>query len=601
MNKNIIWVLAAALALLGGYYLGGGFGPDRQTPGAAPESAEPEILYWVAPMDPNYRRDKPGKSPMGMDLVPVYADGADAGDEVVISPALENSLGVRSEEAAVRPLWRRVEATGYVGFDETLISHINLRTQGWIVRLLVSAEGERVSEGDLLFELYAPELVNAQKEFLQAHRRNDARLMEGADQKLRALGMIRSEIDALRNSGKASENIKVVAPRDGIVTQLNVREGMYVQPNTTVLSLASLGSVWLLAEVFESQAEWVAAGQAAEARLDYMPGSVFSGEVDYVYPVLNPKTRTLSVRLRFDNPGERLKPNMYARVSISGRLRPRALSVPREALIRGPERDRVVVALGEGRFRVHEVLAGMESGDWIEIVAGIEAGDRVVTSAQFLIDSEASLAGSIVRLESIGAPDQEEEPVTAFASGWIEDINAPERRMRVAHGPIEALGWPGMNMDFEVGPGVDLETLEVGQDIRFQLRQAVSGRFMIVAASPRGAADQVLTPETLSALQQEAAGEAGVEESTAPVVSGRGEIVRVDPGEGRIRMKHEPIAALNWPSMTMNFRVLPDVSLDSLEPGAAVDFELQEQGDAWVIIRLEVSSGPAGEGEHGHD
>ena len=485
--RTLVLILFAALAALAGYYLGGGFedqATTRAQDGAqngAQEATggEREILYWEAPMDPNFRRDAPGKSPMGMDLIPVYADQATSRGGVTISPSVENSLGVRTAVATIRPLWRRVEATGYVSFDETRINHISLRTEGWVVRLAVNAEGERVAAGELLFEMYSPELVNAQKEFLQASDRGDARLTGGAAEKLRALGMIPAEIETLRQSGKVSENIQVVAPRDGVVTDLAVREGMYVQPNMTAMSLAGLDTVWLLAEVFESQAEWVAGGQAAEAWLDYLPGSVFSGEVDYVYPVLDPQTRTLRVRLRFDNPGEKLKPNMYARVSIFGKLRPRALSIPREALIRGPERDRVVIALGDGRFEVHEVLAGMESGEWVEIVAGIAEGNRVVTSSQFLIDSEASLRGSVQRLGTVPETPDDEEPVTAFGSGWIEEINLPDRRMRVSHGPIDELSWPAMNMDFEAGPQVDLEAFEVGQDIRFQLRQAASGRFMI--------------------------------------------------------------------------------------------------------------------------
>jgi len=361
---------------------------------------EPEILYWVAPMDPSFKSDKPGKSPMDMEMVPVYAQDIGSGDVVTISSTVENNLGVRTATAKRGPLWRRIEATGYVGFDETRISHINIRTKGWITKLLVNAEGERVLKDELLFELYSPELVNAQKEYLQALRRGDERLKSGADEKLRALGMIRAEIIKLARRGSASENIQVVAPQDGVVSFLGVREGMYIQPNTTIMSLADLSSVWLQAEVFESQADWVAAGQAAEARFNYMPGEVFSGQVDYVYPILDPKTRTLRVRLHFDNPGERLKPNMYARVSIYGKLQPNALSIPLEALIRAPYRDRVVVSLGDGKFRVHEVTTGMESGEWVEIIAGIEEGDKIVTSAQFLLDSEASLVGSIRRLDS---------------------------------------------------------------------------------------------------------------------------------------------------------------------------------------------------------
>ena len=485
MKKLLLALVVVAAALAGGYFLG--LQREAGRSGANQAKPEREILYWAAPMDPSFKSDKPGKSPMGMDLVPVYADEANAGDGVTIAPEVQNNLGVRTAKATVRPLWRRIEATGYVGLDETHISHINLRTQGWVVRLAVNSEGERVSKGDLLFELYSPQLVNAQKEFVQAHKNGDQRLMGGAEEKLRALGMIPGEISELARTHKVSENIKVVAPQNGIVSELNVRDGMFVQPNTTVISLADLSSVWLMAEVFEAQSEWVAQGQAAEARLDFLPGTAFSGEVDYVYPVLDPKTRTLRVRLRFDNPGERLKPNMYAQVSIYGRLRPQALTVPRQALIRGPEKDRVVVDLGDGRFRVHEVLAGMESGGWVEILAGIQPGDRVVTSAQFLIDSEASLAGSIQRLDPQEPQHVDNQPVTAFGNGWVDAIDRKTRRIRISHGPIDELAWPAMTMEFPVDPKVDLDALQAGQSVQFQLRQEASGIFVVASAQQQEA------------------------------------------------------------------------------------------------------------------
>jgi Cu(I)/Ag(I) efflux system membrane fusion protein len=444
-----------------------------------PAGEERKILYWVAPMDPNFRRDQPGKSPMGMDLVPVYQDSTADKDAVTIDPAVENNLGVRTEKATVRPLWRRIEATGYVGFDETHISHINTRVSGWVISLEVNSEGERVSEGDLLFEFYSPELVNAQKEYLQAVRRGGEKLRAGAEDKLAALGMIPSEIRSLEQRGTSSENIKIVAPQDGVITSLNVREGMYVQPNSPIISLADLSTVWLQAEVFESQADWVAAGQAAEATLDYLPGTVFTGQVEFVYPVLDPVTRTLKVRLRFDNPDERLKPNMYARVSIYGRLKPNALSSPREALIPAPDNDRVVVALGDGKFHVQEVLTGLESGEFVEILAGISEGDEIVTSSQFLIDSEASLAGSIKRLESVDRIPEQRELDAVFASGRVDEIDVAHKRIRVSHGPIDELAWPSMTMVFDVKPSVDLSQVRVGQDIRFELVQEQAGEYVV--------------------------------------------------------------------------------------------------------------------------
>lgn len=481
MAKKIMIPILILAAFLAGILVGPNFDePTGEVTQMDPQAGgEKEILYWVAPMDPNYRRDKPGKSPMGMDLVPVYEDSIADGDAVTISAAVENNLGVRTEIAKIRPLWRRIEATGYVGFDETRISHINTRVQGWIVRLLVDAEGERVASGDLLFELYSPELVNAQKEYLQAVRRGEKRMLTGAEEKLRALGMIPSEVEALGKRGSASQTIKIIAPQDGIVATLSVREGMFIQPNTTIMSLADLSTVWLQADIFESQADWVAAGQAAEARFDYIPDAEFSGQVDYVYPVLDPDTRTLRVRLRFDNPGERLKPNMYARVSIYGRLRPNALSIPREALIPAPGRDRVVVALGDGKFHVREVMTGLESGEFVEILAGISEGDEIVTSSQFLIDSEASLAGSIQRLESIKQAPELREMGAVFASGRVEDVDLEQRRIRVSHGPIEVLGWPSMTMVFDVKPGVDLEQVQAGRNIRFTLVQELAGEYVM--------------------------------------------------------------------------------------------------------------------------
>jgi len=446
---------------------------------AEEQKNEPEILYWVAPMDPAYRRDTPGKSPMGMDLVPVYAEEDADSDAVHISANVEQSLGVRTSTAKRRSLWRKVEATGYVGFDETRVSQINLRTEGWIERLLVKNEGERVKKGQLLFEFYSPQVVNAQKEYIQAKRRNDAQMLSATEEKLLALGMVPADIRRLSKTSEVSNTVQVLAPQDGTVTSLNVREGIFVRPTSEIMSLADLSSVWLQAEVFESQADWVIEAQSAEARLNYLPGEVFSGRVNYVYPVLDPKTRTLQVRLRFDNPGERMKPNMYAHVTIFGKSHPGALSIPREALIRGQDSDRVVVALGNGNFTVHEVMSGIESGNWVEIIAGLDEGDEVVTSSQFLIDSEASLAGSIQRLDSRLPSGDKDDRQTVYANGIVNAVDVKARRIRISHGPIEALGWAPMTMEFDVLPGADLGAITIGQSIHFSLSQSDVGDYVI--------------------------------------------------------------------------------------------------------------------------
>ena len=442
--------------------------------------AEKMPLYWVAPMDSTFRRDEPGKSPMGMDLLPVYA-GAAGDDEntVSINALVEQNLGVRTSKAERRSLWRKVEATGYIGYDESHLSQINVRTEGWVQRLLVETEGERVEKGQLLFEFYSPQLVNAQKEYIQAKRRSENRLVAAARQKLVALGISAPGIERLDRTGKVSETVQVLAPQGGIITRLNVQEGIFIKPATEVMSLADLSTVWLQAGVFESQAEWVTQAQSAEARLNYMPGEVFSGRVDYVYPVLDPVTRTLQVRLRFENPEERMKPNMYARVTIFGKSHPGALSIPREALIRGARFDRVVVALGDGKFTVREVISGIESGEWVEIKSGLQVGDEVVTSSQFLIDSEASMTGSIHRLDSSGGMNADNTARIVFGNGIVEAVNADTRRIRISHGPIEDLGWAAMTMEFDVLPGVGLEKINIGENIRFELHPSEVGDYQI--------------------------------------------------------------------------------------------------------------------------
>ena len=379
--------------------------------GIAQNDGDREILYWVAPMDSNYRRDKPGKSPMGMDLVPVYASTDDApGNIVSIEPRIVQNLGVRTTTAERSRLWRGISTVGYVDYDESKTSHIHLRTEGWIERLYVESEGERVSKGQRLFDLYSPALVNAQEEFIQALKIGNKGLEQASRDRLKALGIPEDQIRQLKKTQRARQTIAIYAPQDGVVSTLMVREGMFVKPADRVMSLAELSTVWLLTEVFERQADWVKVGQPAEVRLSYLPGRTWEGRVEYIYPSLDPKTRTLKARLRFDNPDEALKPNMYAHVKIYGGPREDTIVIPLEALIRTGREERVILSLGAGRFESRTVTAGIESGDWVEILTGIDAGEAVVISGQFLIDSEASLKASMRRMGSPDSDRQVEQP-----------------------------------------------------------------------------------------------------------------------------------------------------------------------------------------------
>ncbi|MDH3935675.1 MAG: efflux RND transporter periplasmic adaptor subunit, partial [Gammaproteobacteria bacterium] len=278
--------------------------------------------------------------------------------------------------------------------------HIHLRTEGWIEQLVAHSEGERISKGEQLLALYSPDLVNAQEEFVQALALGNNTLTRASRERLLALGIPADQVKQLEKSRKVRQNIAIYSPQDGVVSKLMVRHGMYVMPKDLVMSLADLSSVWLIAEVFESQADWVKVGQPAEVSLAFLPGRTWEGAVEYIYPSLDAKTRTLKARLRFDNPDEALKPNMYANVRIFGGAREDTIVIPVEALIRTGRESRVVIALGEGRFASRTVTAGIESGDRVEIVAGLEPGEEVVTSGQFLIDSEASLKASMTRMHA---------------------------------------------------------------------------------------------------------------------------------------------------------------------------------------------------------
>ena len=367
---HILWLAGVATtALLAGCSQDDGDATERASPGK-------KILYWVAPMDPNYRRDKPGKSPMGMDLIPAYEDdGAEDDDTsgmpiVRIRPEIVNNMGVRTVEVKRTPLPRRIDTVGYISYDEDRVTRMHVRVEGWVERLAVKSVGERVRKGDLLLELYAPKLVSAQQEYLLAYRQAKTlgnngsgvgRLWAAARERLRLLGISQDQIQRLERSGKIAERIAMHASQDGVVVELNIREGTYVTPKIAMLALADLHHVWVVVDVFDRQAEWVQPGQAAEVRLPTLPGRVWKGTVEYVYPDLDARTRTLKARLRFLNPGEILKPNMYGEAVIfGGDTAGKRLVIPREALIRTGRRQAVVLALGQGRFRPVDVVPGID-------------------------------------------------------------------------------------------------------------------------------------------------------------------------------------------------------------------------------------------------
>ena len=394
-----VCVMAAYVALL----------DSDASPDRASVSLEP--LYWVAPMDAKYRRDEPGLSPMGMDLVPVYASGAQAGLSdaglITISPQVENNLGVRTAVAEIKVLEKPINTVGYVGFDEDRLIHIHPRVEGWLEKLYVKSEGEFVKAGQPLYALYSPTLVAAQEEFVLTLQRNNQRFIRSAEQRLKTLQVPQAQINALRKSRKPQRTITVYAPQGGVIANLGVREGMFVKPGNVLMSVGALDEVWVIAEVFERQVGLLAVGDLVTMRLDYLPGREWQGQVDYVYPILDKQTRTVQVRLRFVNVDALLKPNMFAQVVIHSAILKPSLQVPRESIIRTGRQNRVVLALGDGRYKSVAVVLGRIGAHSAEILEGLEAGDRVVSSAHFLLDSESSIDSDFKRMASRVASEVE--------------------------------------------------------------------------------------------------------------------------------------------------------------------------------------------------
>ncbi|MBC7944490.1 MAG: efflux RND transporter periplasmic adaptor subunit [Burkholderiales bacterium] len=377
---------------------------------------EKKILYWHDPMVPQQKFDKPGKSPfMDMQLVPVYADGssgeADDGS-ITISPRVVQNIGVRTAPVETGTFSRQVNTVGTVAFDERGIEVVESRASGWVEKLYVKAENDPVRRGQLLAEIYAPDLLAAQEEYLLALKiagDADDSLAQAARSRLSLLGLTEAQIRALEKTRKPQRRVAFYSPIDGIVAKLGVRQGMAVNPGMVMFNLVDLSTVWVNAEIVEAQAAWITEGKAVEARVPALPGKTFHGKVAYITPEVMRETRTLIARIVLDNPNLRLKPGMYADLTLSGGENKNTLLVPTEAVIKTGKRSLIILAMGEGKFKPAEVTTGMEADGKTEIQQGLEQGQRVVASGQFLIDSESSLRTALDRLT-----EPESEPAMAM-------------------------------------------------------------------------------------------------------------------------------------------------------------------------------------------
>ncbi|MCG6919396.1 MAG: efflux RND transporter periplasmic adaptor subunit [Deltaproteobacteria bacterium] len=375
-----------------------------------------KVKYWVAPMDPTYVRKEPGKSPMGMDLVPVYEE--EGGEKeptstIRIDPVTVQNMGVRTALVQKKPLVKYIRTYGNIRTDETKLYEINTKFAGWIEKLYVEFEGEVVKKGQPLFDVYSPELVTAQEEYLLALRQYEnlsssaypsiregaQRLLQASRTRLLYWDITDKQIGEIERTGKTRKTVTIHSPASGVVVIRKATEGRFFKPGKRMYKIADLSTVWVDVEIYEYDLPWIHQGMPAEMELPYSPGKSFHGKVLYIYPYLNPQTRTATARLEFPNPDYELKLDMYANVYLKSTVAAESLVIPQESVIRSGVRNVVFISLGNGRFQPRDVQLGLEgNNDEYQVLEGLSEGEEIVTSAQFMLDSESRLREAIEKM-----------------------------------------------------------------------------------------------------------------------------------------------------------------------------------------------------------
>jgi Cu(I)/Ag(I) efflux system membrane fusion protein len=482
------YAAAAAIAVVSiatGYGLAqlGGNGGTAAGDAAATECED--VLYWYDPMVPDQQFDEPGPSPfMDMQLVPKCADDAAGAGGVSIDPALVQSFGIRTAEAEIGVLEPEVTVTGTLAYNGSAVAIVQPRAGGYVQRTYGRAPQDVVGQGAPIVDLLVPEWGGAQREYLAVLGTGDEALASAARSRLMLLGMPESLVARVTRTRTPHSVITVTAPISGAITELAIRPGMTVAAGQTLAQIADFSPIWLEAAVPERLAGNVRVGQSISATLTAFPGERFGGAIIDILPSANEESRTITVRARMPNPGRRLKPGMFAQVSLAPERR-EALLIPSEAVIRTGARTLVMIAQDEGGYRPAEVRIGREANGRTEVLEGLAPGKEVVTSGQFLLDSEASLAGIDVRpIGGEPAESDEKQPARHTATGTVTRIG--ERSVTLRHGPIAALDWPAMTMAFATEGPAQVQGLKPGDEVTFTFVQEGSGpRIVSIRSSGR--------------------------------------------------------------------------------------------------------------------
>ncbi|MEC4678672.1 MAG: efflux RND transporter periplasmic adaptor subunit, partial [Nitrospirota bacterium] len=379
------------------------------------EKPQRKVKYWKAPMTAGFVSDKPGKSPMGMDLIPVYEDEEPQfGEGFRINPTVVQNIGVKTVKVKRRTLAKEIRTTGIVAYDERKVTHIHTKYKGWVEKLYVDFTGQEVNKDDLLAEVYSPELVSTQEELLVAMKYNQSlkdspfteigkgaeRLFESTKRRLELFDVPEHQIEELIREKKITKTLHIHSPFRGFVIKKGASEGMYVKPGMSLYTIADLSNIWVLADVYEYELPWIKIGQKVEMNLSYYPGKKFLGKVTYIDPFMDSKTRTLKVRMEFENLNWELKPDMYANVTLKSAIAKRSVAVPEEAVIHSGERQIVIVRDSSGGFDSRSLTLGAQADGYYQVLKGLKAGETVVTSSSFLLDSESRLKDALSKMQT---------------------------------------------------------------------------------------------------------------------------------------------------------------------------------------------------------
>lgn len=428
---NRATVIAGALALIltaaVGYWLGQSSSMKDSSDSGG--STERKPLYYKNAMNPTVTSPTPAKDAMGMDFIPVFADDESSGElagTVRIDAVVQQNIGLRTAKAERGSLSRRIRAVGRIAFDERRITRLHPKVDGWIENLIVNTTGEQVEKGAVLLSLYSPRLVSTQEEYVLALkyletlkespvediRRGALDLVESSRRRLNLFDVPEHQIRELEATLTPQKSLHIHSPATGIVTRIGARDGQHVSPATELFAIADLSRVWAYADIYEYELPWVKLGDEADMTLAGLPGQTFRGRVVYIYPYAESETRTIKVRIEFDNAELALKPDMYAQIEVLASRQAVATVIPSEAVVRSGSDDRVFVVRAPGKFEPRKVELGIQSDGRVIVLAGVEPGEEIVTSAQFLIDSESSLreAASKMRSVEMEKPDRANAP-----------------------------------------------------------------------------------------------------------------------------------------------------------------------------------------------